>query len=215
MRPLLLVCDIEFFRCSRRPLKPSTKCKANYYGAVHSMTRLVLKAIMSKENPQVLIDLHRICGEEIGSTWEPKSPQEIAGRIFYVRTPKWKLSIIRFATEANMPQTAYTGIEKNSSPQTRKRAADLAEVIGANHLDFECVPYSKTPISINYHYSRTILHCVCYLRYANLNPTALTPYMTRKLSSSPPPLVLSRSSRYMVAPTCQTWHCSKSLTLSS
>jgi len=31
------------------------------------------------------------------------------------------------------------GMEKNSSSQTRKRAADLAKVIGANHLDFECV----------------------------------------------------------------------------
>lgn len=110
------------------------------------MTRLVLKAIASKENPQVLIDLHRICGEEEGSTWEPKSPQEIAGRIFCVRTPKWKFLIRIFTTAANIPQTAYMGMEKNSSPQTRKRAADLAEVIGANHLDFECVPYSKTPL---------------------------------------------------------------------
>jgi len=31
------------------------------------------------------------------------------------------------------------GIKKNSSPQTRKIAADLAKVIGADHLDFECV----------------------------------------------------------------------------
>lgn len=40
-------------------------------------------------------------------------------------------------TAANMSQTAYMGMEKNSSPETRKRAADLAEAIGANHLDFE------------------------------------------------------------------------------
>jgi len=59
----------------------------DFYGAVHSMTRLVLQAIESGENPQVLTDLHRICGEEEGSTWVPKSPQEIANRIFYVRTP--------------------------------------------------------------------------------------------------------------------------------
>jgi NAD+ synthase (glutamine-hydrolysing) len=50
------------------------------------MTRLVLQGIESGENPQVLIDLHRICGEEKGSTWVPKSPQEIANRIFCVRT---------------------------------------------------------------------------------------------------------------------------------
>ena len=51
------------------------------------MTRLVYQALESKENPQVLVDLHRICGEEGGSTWVPKSPQEIANRIFCVRTP--------------------------------------------------------------------------------------------------------------------------------
>lgn len=40
-------------------------------------------------------------------------------------------------TVVNMSQTAYMGMEKNSSSETRKRAADLAEAIGANHLDFE------------------------------------------------------------------------------
>jgi NAD+ synthase (glutamine-hydrolysing) len=42
---------------------------------VHSMTRLVLQAIKSGKNPQVLIDLHEICGEEEGSSWTPKTPQ--------------------------------------------------------------------------------------------------------------------------------------------
>jgi NAD+ synthase (glutamine-hydrolysing) len=107
------------------------------------MTRLVHQAIESGENPRVLIDLRRICGEEEGSTWVPKSPQEIANRIFWVRTPELVPSPPSLSTTAaNVPlclQTAYMGMEKNSSPRTRKRAADLAEVIGANHLDFECV----------------------------------------------------------------------------
>lgn len=51
---------------------------------VHSMTRMVLEAIESGKNPQVLVDLRRICGEEAESKWVPKSPKEIAGRIFCV-----------------------------------------------------------------------------------------------------------------------------------
>ncbi|OBT94324.2 glutamine-dependent NAD(+) synthetase [Pseudogymnoascus verrucosus] len=94
---------------------------------VHSMTRLILRAIQLQENPQVLIDLHRICGESEGSTWEPKSPQEIANRIFC---------------------TAYMGMEKNSSPETRKRAADLAAIIGANHLDFDIDPVFDAQVKL-------------------------------------------------------------------
>ncbi|KAI9829254.1 MAG: hypothetical protein M1819_006434 [Sarea resinae] len=82
---------------------------------VHSLTRLVFEAIQSGKNPQVLVDLHRISGEEEGSTWRPKTPQEICNRIFC---------------------TAYMAMEKHSSSLTRQRAADLAEAIGANHLDF-------------------------------------------------------------------------------
>lgn len=42
---------------------------------VHSMTRLVLEAIKSGDNPQVLKDLHQICGEEEDSSWIPQTPQ--------------------------------------------------------------------------------------------------------------------------------------------
>jgi NAD+ synthase (glutamine-hydrolysing) len=65
---------------------------------VHSMTRLVLEAIQSGKNPQVLQDLHRICGEEENSTWKPKTPQEICNKIFC---------------------TAYMAMEKHSSSLTR------------------------------------------------------------------------------------------------
>lgn len=113
-----------------------------------------------------------------------------------------------------MPQTAYMGMEKNSSPETRKRAADLAEVIGANHLDLSAFAISKPrcrqlsllkgdPAS---HY---------WITYANLNSTALTPYMTHKLSSSPRPLVLSQNSRCMAALKCRILRCSMSSTLLS
>jgi hypothetical protein len=79
VRLLLSVCDLRILRLKQR--------QTNSYGAVHSMTRLILRAIQLQGNPQVLIDLHRICGESEGSTWEPKSPQEIANRIFCVRKP--------------------------------------------------------------------------------------------------------------------------------
>lgn len=125
------------------------------------MTRLVLQAIESGENPQVLKDLHRICGEEEGSIWVPKSPQEITNRIFCVRAPGLISSASLKMPEANVPlcqQTAYMGMEKNSSPETRKRAADLAEVIGANHLDFKCVFVSSPTCPrfwFNYHFMKS------------------------------------------------------------
>lgn len=55
-------------------------------------------------------------------------------------------------------------MEKNSSPETRKRAADLAEVIGANHLDFECVPYSQTLLLatiVRGHDNKLALRSIC------------------------------------------------------
>lgn len=52
-------------------------------------------------------------GEPDHSTYIPSDPREFAGRIFH---------------------TCYMGTE-NSGPETRKRAKDLAEAIGAYHLD--------------------------------------------------------------------------------
>ncbi|KAI5780823.1 hypothetical protein EDC01DRAFT_620360 [Geopyxis carbonaria] len=79
---------------------------------VHSMCRLVV-ADCEKGEEQVIKDARRICGEPQDSTWIPKTPQELAGRIFH---------------------TSYMGTE-NSSPETRQRAKDLAAVIGAYHVD--------------------------------------------------------------------------------
>lgn len=80
------------------------------------MCRLVYEAIVKLKDPLVLSDLRRIAGEEDDSTWVPSSPQEIAGRIFH---------------------TAFMGMEKNSSPDTRQRARDLGAAIGSYHLNFD------------------------------------------------------------------------------
>ncbi|CAL3964520.1 unnamed protein product [Diplocarpon coronariae] len=93
---------------------------------VHSMTRFVLRSI-EKGNHQVLADLHRIAGEELGSSWIPKTPQEIANRIFC---------------------TAYMGMQKNSSAQTRARANELAAEIGSYHLSFDIDPVFETQVKL-------------------------------------------------------------------
>lgn len=83
---------------------------------VWSMCRLVYDAITSpKTLPHtrelVLSDCRRVCAQE--DDWTPSSPQEICSFIFH---------------------TTYMG-SKNSSRETRTRAADLARAIGAYHLD--------------------------------------------------------------------------------
>jgi NAD+ synthase (glutamine-hydrolysing) len=78
------------------------------------MCRLVYKDVVEGKNPQVLEDLLRIAGEPSTSSWRPKSPQDIAGKLMH---------------------TAYLGMETNSSPDTRKRSKDLAKDIGSYHLD--------------------------------------------------------------------------------
>lgn len=79
---------------------------------VYSMCRLVV-ADCAAGDETVLSDVRRICGEAPDSTWVPATPQELAGRIFH---------------------TSFMGTE-NSSAETRARAKDLAEVIGAYHVD--------------------------------------------------------------------------------
>ncbi|TVY88413.1 putative glutamine-dependent NAD(+) synthetase [Lachnellula willkommii] len=81
---------------------------------VHQMTRLVFKAVTEDKDPQAISDMLRIVGEPSTSTWRPTCPQDIATRMFH---------------------TTYMGMKENSSPDTRKRAADLAATIGAYHID--------------------------------------------------------------------------------
>lgn len=79
---------------------------------VHSMCRLVITEI-EKGDELVLKDARRVCRELDGSDWVPSTPQELAGRIFH---------------------TCFMGTE-NSSEETRGRAKELAETIGAYHVD--------------------------------------------------------------------------------
>ncbi|GMK58908.1 hypothetical protein CspeluHIS016_0603500 [Cutaneotrichosporon spelunceum] len=79
---------------------------------VHSMCRLVAKAT-TEGNQQVIADARRMTGEPEDSSYLPVDPREFASRIFH---------------------TCYMGTE-NSSAETRKRAKDLAEAIGAYHVD--------------------------------------------------------------------------------
>lgn len=83
---------------------------------VHSMCRLVYADTIEKKNPQVLKDLLQIVGEPSTSKWLPSSPQDISSRLFH---------------------SAYMGMAKNSSADTRKRAKDLAKDIGSYHVDFD------------------------------------------------------------------------------
>lgn len=79
---------------------------------VFSMCREVMQAI-AQNNTQVITDVRRVCGEVEGSTWLPKTPQEICNRLFC---------------------TTFMGTA-NSSSETRQRAKDLAAAIGAYHTD--------------------------------------------------------------------------------
>nr|ODN86659.1 NAD+ synthetase [Cryptococcus depauperatus CBS 7841] len=79
---------------------------------VHSMCRLVVQHA-AKGDDIVISDARRIVGELEDSTYIPTDPKEFASRIFH---------------------TCYMGTE-NSSTETRQRAKDLAEAIGAYHVD--------------------------------------------------------------------------------
>jgi len=77
---------------------------------VFSMCKLVFAEVQKADNPEVLKDLLRTIGEDADSKWRPQTPQDIAGRLFV---------------------SAYMGMEKNSSADTRTRARELARDIGS------------------------------------------------------------------------------------
>ncbi|KAK6498782.1 glutamine-dependent NAD(+) synthetase [Arthrobotrys musiformis] len=76
---------------------------------VHSMCRLVIEAI-ERNDKQVISDVQKITKDP---TFLPTTPQELANRIFH---------------------TCFMGTE-NSSAETRSRAKEFAEAIGAYHVD--------------------------------------------------------------------------------
>ena len=79
---------------------------------VGSMCQLVAQEA-ADGNEQVIADARRIAGEPVDGSYAPTDPQQFARRIFH---------------------TCYMGTE-NSSRETRQRAGDLAEQIGAYHLN--------------------------------------------------------------------------------
>jgi NAD+ synthase (glutamine-hydrolysing) len=76
------------------------------------MCRLVVQKVVEND-PQVLKDARRICGEPETSTYRPVDPKEFCGRIMH---------------------TTFMGTE-NSSNDTRGRAKELSEAIGSYHID--------------------------------------------------------------------------------
>lgn len=76
---------------------------------VHSMCRLVVQAIKD-DDKQVLKDLQSLTNEP---TFVPKSPQDVASKLFY---------------------SSFMGTE-NSSKETRTRAIELSSKIGSYHVD--------------------------------------------------------------------------------
>ena len=73
------------------------------------MCKLVYAEIQEGNN-QALKDLLQVVGEDPSSSWRPQSPEEITRKIFV---------------------SAYMGMAKNSSSDTRNRARDLAGKIGS------------------------------------------------------------------------------------
>ncbi|KAI1136372.1 putative glutamine dependent NAD+ synthetase [Hypoxylon sp. FL0543] len=79
---------------------------------VFSMCRMVIDAIKAG-NEQVISDVKRLAkfSEKI-----PETPQDLCGQVFH---------------------TVYMGMSKQSSKETRQRAKDLADAIGAYHVNLD------------------------------------------------------------------------------
>ncbi|TGJ85980.1 hypothetical protein E0Z10_g2773 [Xylaria hypoxylon] len=79
--------------------------------SVFSMCRLVILAA-NNENQSVIATLKRL----FGASPLPQTPQELCHRVLH---------------------TVYMGMSKQSSRETRQRAKDLSEAIGAYHIDLD------------------------------------------------------------------------------
>lgn len=89
---------------------------------VHSMCRLVLEEV-EKGNKQALEDIQMLTKEP---DFVPKTPQEIANRIFY---------------------SSFMGTV-NSSKETRSRAKELSNVIGSYHIDMNMDTLVSSVVSV-------------------------------------------------------------------
>lgn len=84
---------------------------------VFSMCRLVIQEIQ-QGNQAVIADAQRLCGNDVENV-DHLTPQQFCNKIF---------------------TTVYMGMQKQSSKETRDRARDLAEAIGAYHVDTNIDP---------------------------------------------------------------------------
>jgi NAD+ synthase (glutamine-hydrolysing) len=80
---------------------------------IYSMCREVAKAL-GQGNKQVQMDVNRFSPLEGGEDWKPESASALCGQLL---------------------SSVYMGMEKNSSPETRERAQQLATFLGSNHVD--------------------------------------------------------------------------------
>ena len=94
------------------------------------MCRLVVAA-MQNGNDQVIEDGRRVAGKADDPDWIPRTPQEFASAIFC---------------------TAYMG-SKNSSSDTRRRAKDLAQAIGAYHVNIDIDAITTAIVNVFYSWS--------------------------------------------------------------
>jgi NAD+ synthase (glutamine-hydrolysing) len=74
----------------------------------------MVKKAIDEGNKTVLKDCRRIAGAYEADDWIPESPKAISNRLFH---------------------TVYMGVASHSSPETRKRAEDLAKAIGSFHIE--------------------------------------------------------------------------------
>lgn len=84
---------------------------------VFSMCRLVIQEIQ-QGNQAVIADARRLCGDSVENV-DQLTPQQFCNKIF---------------------TTVYMGMQKQSSKETRDRARDLADAIGAYHVDTNIDP---------------------------------------------------------------------------
>lgn len=89
---------------------------------VHLMCRLVVKSC-EEGDKQVISDIQSLTHDP---EFFPKTPQEVAGRLFY---------------------TSFMGTE-NSSKETRSRAKELSEKVGSHHIDMNMDSLVSAVVSV-------------------------------------------------------------------
>lgn len=180
------------------------------------MTRLVLEAIQSGKNPQVLVDLHRVCGEEAESKWVPETPQEIAGRIFCVsNSPSMKKRIIEVTLTYLRFTDCLHGNGQEQFTTNSQESCRSCEGYWCKPLGF-WVRTSLTSLTMNEPLTHIRSIDAVYDAQVSSSSSAQrdierksTYHRSCRLHCLLRPLVSSPNSRCMVAQRCQISLCSK------